>query len=58
MLQPKLFTVLKNGYTKEQFLKDIIAGIIVYALLGILIDLAMRVVERLALPWRPSLVPA
>lgn len=36
----------------------IIAGIIVYALLGILIDLAMRVVERLALPWRPSLVPA
>ncbi|WP_454916447.1 ABC transporter permease [Xanthobacter sediminis] len=36
----------------------IIAGIIVYALLGIVIDLIMRVVERLALPWRPSLVPA
>ncbi|NMN59891.1 sulfonate transport system permease protein [Xanthobacter sp. SG618] len=36
----------------------IIAGIIVYALLGIAIDLVMRVVERLALPWRPSLVLA
>lgn len=36
----------------------IIAGIIVYALLGIVIDLVMRVVERLALPWRPSLVLA
>lgn len=36
----------------------IIAGIIVYAVLGILIDLIMRVVERLALPWRPSLVLA
>lgn len=36
----------------------IIAGIIVYALLGIVIDLIMRVVERFALPWRPSLVLA
>ncbi|MCL8384788.1 ABC transporter permease [Xanthobacter aminoxidans] len=36
----------------------IIAGIIVYALLGIVIDLVMRLVERLALPWRPSLVLA
>ncbi|MFG1280014.1 ABC transporter permease [Xanthobacter autotrophicus] len=36
----------------------IIAGIIIYALLGIVIDLIMRVVERLALPWRPSLVLA
>ena len=36
----------------------IIAGIIVYALLGIVIDLIMRVVERLALPWRANLVLA
>lgn len=36
----------------------IIAGIIVYAALGIVIDLIMRVVERLALPWRPNLVLA
>ncbi|GGF58489.1 ABC transporter permease [Azorhizobium oxalatiphilum] len=36
----------------------IIAGIIVYALLGIVIDLVMRVIEHVSLPWRPSLVPA
>lgn len=36
----------------------IIAGVIVYALLGIVIDLIMRVVERLALPWRANLVLA
>ncbi|WP_238314321.1 ABC transporter permease [Methylobacterium crusticola] len=36
----------------------IIAGIILYALLGILIDIIMRAVERLALPWRGKLVLA
>ncbi len=36
----------------------IIAGIIVYALLGIVIDLVMRVIEHASLPWRPSLVLA
>jgi sulfonate transport system permease protein len=36
----------------------IIAGIIVYALLGIVIDLIMRVIEHVSLPWRPSLVLA
>jgi sulfonate transport system permease protein len=33
----------------------IIAGIIVYALLGIVIDVVMRVVERLSLPWRANI---
>jgi sulfonate transport system permease protein len=36
----------------------IVAGIILYAVLGIAIDLIMRVVERLALPWRGNLVLA
>ncbi|MFE1601040.1 ABC transporter permease [Methylobacterium sp. ID0610] len=36
----------------------IVAGIILYALLGIVIDLIMRGVERLALPWRGKLVLA
>jgi len=31
----------------------IIAGILVYAALGIVTDLIMRGIERLALPWRP-----
>ena len=29
MFVPKLFTVLKEGYTKEQFIKDVTAGLIV-----------------------------
>jgi len=29
MFVPKLFTVLKEGYTKDQFIKDLIAGLIV-----------------------------
>jgi sulfonate transport system permease protein len=31
----------------------VIAGIWIYAVLGLLIDLIMRGIERLALPWRP-----
>ena len=34
----------------------IIAGIIVYAGLGIATDLIMRAIEKSALPWRPNLV--
>jgi len=36
----------------------ILAGIIVYAALGIIIDIVMRWVERISLPWRPSIVLA
>ncbi len=36
----------------------IIAGIVIYAILGICIDLAMRWIERLLLPWRASHVIA
>jgi sulfonate transport system permease protein len=36
----------------------IIAGILVYAALGIAIDLAMRLIERIALPWRPKIALA
>lgn len=36
----------------------VLAGIIVYAMLGIGIDLVMRWVERISLPWRPSIVLA
>ncbi|WP_439816293.1 ABC transporter permease [Zavarzinia sp. CC-PAN008] len=36
----------------------IIAGIIVYAALGIITDMIMRGIEALALPWRPHLVLA
>lgn len=28
-LEPKLLTVLREGYTKEQFIKDLSAGVIV-----------------------------
>jgi sulfonate transport system permease protein len=45
-----------NNANQNQRTDVIIAGIIVYALLGILIDLVMRWIERLALPWRASLV--
>ncbi|GBD46806.1 ABC transporter permease [Methylopila sp. Yamaguchi] len=36
----------------------IVAGIILYAVLGIVIDIVMRVIERIALPWRGKLVLA
>ncbi len=45
-----------NNANQNQRTDVIIAGIIVYALLGIVIDLVMRWVERAALPWRASLV--
>ncbi|WP_316233665.1 ABC transporter permease [Bradyrhizobium sp. SZCCHNPS2010] len=45
-----------NNANQNQRTDVIIAGIIVYALLGIAIDLVMRWVERVALPWRASLV--
>lgn len=45
-----------NNANQNQRTDVIIAGIVVYALLGILIDLVMRWIERLALPWRASIV--
>lgn len=45
-----------NNANQNQRTDIIIAGIIVYALLGIAIDLVMRVIERLALPWRANIV--
>ncbi len=42
MLKPKLFTVLKAGYTKEQLLKDIIAGIIV-GIIAIPLSIALAI---------------
>jgi len=44
--------ILVNA-TQNQRPDIIIAGILVYAVLGIVTDLIMRGIERLALPWRP-----
>jgi len=42
--------------TANQFQRTdiIIAGILVYALLGVAVDVVMRLVERYALPWRAT----
>ncbi|CAN5850019.1 ABC transporter permease [soil metagenome] len=42
--------------TANQFQRTdiIIAGILIYAVLGLLVDVVMRAVERLLLPWRPT----
>ncbi|ASR01697.1 ABC transporter permease [Gordonia rubripertincta] len=42
-----------NNANQNQRPDIVIAGILVYALLGIALDIIMRFVERLALPWRP-----
>ncbi|WP_163551950.1 ABC transporter permease [Candidatus Frankia alpina] len=34
----------------------VIVGVVVYALLGLLVDLIVRLLERLLLPWRPTIV--
>ena len=47
-----------NNANMNQRSDIIIAGIIVYALLGIATDLVMRLVERTALPWRPKVALA
>ncbi len=47
-----------NNANMNQRSDIIIAGIIVYAALGILTDLTMRLIERVALPWRPRLALA
>ena len=41
-----------NNANQFQRVDIIVAGILVYAMLGILIDLLMRGLERLLLPWR------
>ncbi|QLE44619.1 ABC transporter permease [Nostoc sp. C052] len=45
-----------NNANANQRADIIIAGIIVYAALGITNDVVMRLIERLALPWRPNIV--
>lgn len=42
MLKPKLMTVLKEGYTKEQLFKDIVAGIIV-GIIAIPLSIALAI---------------
>ncbi|MEH1981476.1 MAG: ABC transporter permease [Nostoc sp.] len=45
-----------NNANANQRADIIIAGIIVYAALGITNDVVMRLIEWLALPWRPNIV--
>jgi sulfonate transport system permease protein len=47
-----------NNANMNQRSDIIIAGILVYATLGIAIDLLMRLLEHLALPWRAKIVLA
>jgi sulfonate transport system permease protein len=47
-----------NNANMNQRSDIIIAGIIVYAVLGIGLDLIMRSIERIALPWRPQIALA
>lgn len=42
-----------NNANQNQRPDIVIAGILIYALLGILVDVVMRLVEHIALPWRP-----
>ncbi|WP_139279807.1 ABC transporter permease [Rhodococcoides yunnanense] len=44
---------LLNNANQNQRPDIVIAGILVYAILGILVDVVMRLIERYALPWRP-----
>lgn len=45
-----------NSANANQRFDIVIAGIIVYAVLGISNDVVMRLIEHLALPWRPNIV--
>jgi sulfonate transport system permease protein len=47
-----------NNANMNQRSDIIIAGILVYAALGIAIDLAMRLIERVTLPWRSKVALA
>jgi sulfonate transport system permease protein len=47
-----------NNANMNQRSDIIIAGILVYAALGIAVDLLMRLLEHVALPWRPKLALA
>lgn len=44
---------LINNANQNQRPDIVIAGILVYALLGIVVDVLMRLAEHFALPWRP-----
>lgn len=42
-----------NNANQNQRPDIVIAGILIYAILGILVDVVMRLVEHFSLPWRP-----
>ena len=44
---------LLNNANQNQRPDIVITGILIYALLGIAVDVVMRIIERVALPWRP-----
>ncbi|MCK8674245.1 ABC transporter permease [Rhodococcus sp. HM1] len=44
---------LLNNANQNQRQDIVIAGILIYAALGIVVDVVMRIIERFALPWRP-----
>ncbi|GIM89806.1 ABC transporter permease [Paractinoplanes toevensis] len=44
---------LVNNANQNQRPDIVIAGILIYALLGIVVDVLMRLAEHFALPWRP-----
>jgi sulfonate transport system permease protein len=44
---------LVNNANQNQRPDIVIAGILIYALLGIVVDVVMRLAEHFALPWRP-----
>ena len=46
--------ILSNAANNTLNINLVFACIAVYAVLGILIDLLVRLLERLLLPWRPS----
>ena len=49
--RPKLLAVLEN-YSKEKFMADLMAGVIVLSLLGLLFNLFLQWLERKAIPWK------
>ena len=45
IFRPEFFTVLKQGYTKQQFFKDLFAGIIV-GIVALPLAIAFAVADR------------
>lgn len=46
--------LLSNVANNELDMPLVMACITIYALLGVLVDLIVRILEKLLLPWRPS----